>query len=60
VSCTFEVSLDTVGRFEQSPVPDGLKPACSAKRPEALPGYLRNVRLALYGRAQHIIMEMKK
>lgn len=28
--------------------------------PEALPGYLRNVRLALYSRAQHIIMEMKK
>jgi len=28
--------------------------------PEALSGYLRNVRLALYGRAQHIVLEMKK
>jgi regulator of protease activity HflC (stomatin/prohibitin superfamily) len=28
--------------------------------PEALPLYLRNIRLALYARASHIILEMKK
>ena len=28
--------------------------------PEALPLYLRNIRLALYSRASHIILEMKK
>ena len=28
--------------------------------PEALPLYLRNIRLALYAKASHIIMEMKK
>jgi regulator of protease activity HflC (stomatin/prohibitin superfamily) len=28
--------------------------------PEALPYYLRNIRLALYARASHIILEMKK
>jgi regulator of protease activity HflC (stomatin/prohibitin superfamily) len=28
--------------------------------PDALPAYLRNIRLALYGKARHIILEMKK
>jgi cell division septum initiation protein DivIVA len=28
--------------------------------PDALSSYLRNIRLALYGKAQHIILEMKK